>query len=136
LVKVSLTQAYWQNRYKLNKKIYVICIEKLSYFERKLSFLNPTWQVLKYFNEKQFFKIVQETSIKSHILGRLPKALGLPIHERHLVSECYSGLSSRSTNNSSSRGIGHQSNGDVNIYNAHRENTYSSIDSSANTTIL
>ncbi|KAI9262830.1 hypothetical protein EDC94DRAFT_607507 [Helicostylum pulchrum] len=52
--------------------------KRLSFFERKLSFLNPTWQVLKYFNEKQFFKIVQETSKKSSILGKFPKTLTLP----------------------------------------------------------
>lgn len=37
--------------------------------------------MLKYFNEKQFFKIVQVTSRKSNVLGRLPKALTLPIEE-------------------------------------------------------
>lgn len=34
--------------------------------------------MLKYFNEKQFFKIVQETSKKSNILGKFPKTLTLP----------------------------------------------------------
>ncbi|KAI9362824.1 hypothetical protein BD770DRAFT_315832 [Pilaira anomala] len=56
--------------------------KQLSFFERKLSFLNPTWQVLKYFNEKQFFKIVQETSRKSNILGKFPKTLSLPDQDR------------------------------------------------------
>lgn len=35
--------------------------------------------MLKYFNEKQFFKIVQVTSRKSNVLGKLPKALTLPL---------------------------------------------------------
>ncbi|KAI8079379.1 hypothetical protein BDF21DRAFT_340400 [Thamnidium elegans] len=61
--------------------------KRLSFFERKLSFLNPTWQVLKYFNEKQFFKIVQETSKKSNILGKFPKTLELPDQTQSLRPE-------------------------------------------------
>ncbi|EPB90904.1 hypothetical protein HMPREF1544_02322 [Mucor circinelloides 1006PhL] len=52
--------------------------QKLSFFERKLSFLNPTWQVLKYFNEKQFFSIMQHSSRNANIIGRVPKVLSLP----------------------------------------------------------
>ncbi|KAI9485875.1 MAG: hypothetical protein EXX96DRAFT_546841 [Benjaminiella poitrasii] len=55
--------------------------KSLSYIERKLAFLNPTWQVLKYFNEKQFLKIVQETSKNSKIIGRLPKVLSIPMEQ-------------------------------------------------------
>lgn len=52
--------------------------EKLSFIEKKLSFLNPTWQMLKYFNEKQYFKIIQQASTHSNIIGQVPKVLSLP----------------------------------------------------------
>jgi hypothetical protein len=48
--------------------------------------MNPNWQALKYFNEEQFFKIIQETSKKSNIIGRLPKALSLPIMQDNTSS--------------------------------------------------
>lgn len=47
--------------------------------------MNPTWQVLKYFNEEQFFKIVQETSKKSNILGKLPRPLTLSSQQTRLL---------------------------------------------------
>jgi hypothetical protein len=53
--------------------------------------MNPNWQVLKYFNEEQFFKIIQETSKKSNIIGRLPKALSLPIMQDNASSSDSSG---------------------------------------------
>lgn len=34
--------------------------------------------MLKYFNEEQFFHIIQETSKKSNLIGRFPKSLELP----------------------------------------------------------
>lgn len=52
--------------------------QKLSFIEKKLSFLNPTWQMLKYFNEKQYFKIIQQASTHSNIIGQVPKVLSLP----------------------------------------------------------
>ncbi|EIE79137.1 hypothetical protein RO3G_03842 [Rhizopus delemar RA 99-880] len=51
-------------------------IENLNSLERHLSFLNPTWEALKYFNEKQYFKIVR--SKKLSIIGRTPKTLEAP----------------------------------------------------------
>lgn len=104
-------------------------IEKLSYFERKLAFFNPTWQVLKYFNEKQFFKIIQETSRKSHILGRLPKALGLPTLEKpyhhHMMAESCSSLFSRSSINTST----------TNVYDDLGDRLQSSLEIQSHTTI-
>ncbi|KAI8641795.1 hypothetical protein BD408DRAFT_202371 [Parasitella parasitica] len=78
--------------------------QKLSYFERKLSFLNPTWQVLKYFNEKQFFKIIQQTSRNSNIIGRVPKLLPLPKQHNHVLSSdssCSSSLYDRQSHTDS-----------------------------------
>lgn len=72
-----------------------VSIEKLSFFERRLSFLNPTWQVLKHFNEKQFFSIIQHTSRNSNIIGRVPKVLSLPKDQQHNnIPQCDSSCSS------------------------------------------
>ncbi|KAG1239021.1 hypothetical protein G6F35_000329 [Rhizopus arrhizus] len=51
--------------------------KSLNSLERHLSFLNPTWEALKYFNEKQYFKIVR--SKKLNIIGRTPKTLEAPV---------------------------------------------------------
>ncbi|CAO3701702.1 unnamed protein product [Rhizopus stolonifer] len=48
-------------------------IEDLNLFERRLSFMNHTWEALKFFNEKQYFKIVQSKNFG--IIGRAPKTL-------------------------------------------------------------
>lgn len=89
-----------------------ILIERLSFFERKLSFLNPTWEVLKYFNEKQFFKIVQVTSRKSNILGRLPKVLTLPENDDSTSSRPISFSRTSNTEESSSNEDDEHSNND------------------------
>ncbi|RCH85822.1 hypothetical protein CU097_005785 [Rhizopus azygosporus] len=47
--------------------------QNLGMLEKRLSFLNPTWEALKYFNEKQYFKIVQNR--KLNVIGRAPKTL-------------------------------------------------------------
>jgi hypothetical protein len=57
--------------------------------------LNPKWGILKLFNEKEFFKIVQSKGrYSSHLLGKLPKPLSIKIeptsedntHIRKLIS--------------------------------------------------
>ncbi|KAI9247339.1 hypothetical protein BY458DRAFT_590840 [Sporodiniella umbellata] len=45
----------------------------LNVFERRLSFINHTWEALKFFNESQYFKIVQSKSF--NVIGRAPKTL-------------------------------------------------------------
>lgn len=55
------------------KCIYILFTENLGMLEKRLSFLNPTWEALKYFNEKQYFKIVQNR--KLNVIGRAPKSL-------------------------------------------------------------
>ncbi|KAF7722196.1 hypothetical protein EC973_003550 [Apophysomyces ossiformis] len=57
--------------------------KKLSLFMRKFSFLNPTWTALKYFDEQQFVKIVQDRTKASAIVGRLPRKL--PLRPHHLA---------------------------------------------------
>ncbi|KAI8878655.1 FAD/NAD(P)-binding domain-containing protein [Backusella circina FSU 941] len=53
---------------------------QLSSLEKRLSILNPKWAILKLFNEKEFFKIVQKKSLHNNFLfGKLPKPLSIKI---------------------------------------------------------
>lgn len=56
--------------------------------------MNPSWEMLKYFNEEQFFHIIQETSKKSNIIGRFPKALELPKDQAQSLNQKSSSRSS------------------------------------------
>ncbi|KAG0179682.1 hypothetical protein DFQ29_001754 [Apophysomyces sp. BC1021] len=51
--------------------------KKLSSFMRKFSFLNPHWTALKYFDEQQFVKVVQDRTKAASVVGRLPRKLPL-----------------------------------------------------------
>ncbi|OBZ87689.1 Apoptosis-inducing factor B [Choanephora cucurbitarum] len=77
----------------------------LSFLERKLSFLNPTWQILKFFNEQQFFDLVQKTSRKSSLIGRIPRTMQLPKqHTNALHSKLIDSLSDHMSSDTSSCG--------------------------------
>lgn len=73
-------------------------LENLNTIKKKFSFLNPSWAALKYFDEQQFLRIVQgQGSINSsHVLGRLPRKLNLPID--HNIPSLHHSRSKSQTN--------------------------------------
>lgn len=64
--------------------------------------------MLKYFNEKQFFKIIQQASAHSNIIGRVPKVLSLPKEHNNNTnipisnSSCSSSLFDQQSNTTTS----------------------------------